>query len=143
MTPSAQRREDPMSQLQSNLDPTLVPALWMKDLAAAAGPEVPWLWQGYLALGHVTLLASQWKSGKTTLLSVLLDRMRTGQALAGRAVGHGKALVVSEESPAMWRQRGRKYDFGEHVCFICRPFRGKPSVADWQRLIDQISDLHR
>jgi hypothetical protein len=33
---------------------------------------VPWLWQGYLIPGAVTLLTSQWKSGKTTLVSVLL-----------------------------------------------------------------------
>ena len=29
--------------------------------------NVGWLWQGYLAAGNVTLLTSQWKSGKTTL----------------------------------------------------------------------------
>jgi hypothetical protein len=30
-------------------------------------PRVDWLWDGYLARGSVTLLTSQWKTGKTTL----------------------------------------------------------------------------
>ena len=35
---------------------------------------VDWLWHGFAARGNVTLLTSQWKSGKTTLLSVLMAR---------------------------------------------------------------------
>src|ERR1700687_631916 len=35
-------------------------------------PELAaWLWPGYLVCGGTTLLTSFWKSGKTTLLSVL------------------------------------------------------------------------
>ena len=111
-----------MSQEHLDSHNSDVVPLWMADLPNAAGPDLPWLWQGYLAPRQVTLLASQWKSGKTTLLSLLLHRMKTGQPLAGRAVGTGKALVVSEESPAMWLKRGQKFDFGDQVCWICRPF---------------------
>src|SRR5450755_3582489 len=42
------------------------------DLKPEAQPD--WLWQGYLRPGAVTLLTSLWKSGKSTLLSVLLSR---------------------------------------------------------------------
>ena len=34
----------------------------LNDLEAAAGTQAPWLWDGYLAPGNVTLLTSQWKS---------------------------------------------------------------------------------
>src|SRR5438876_11724117 len=37
---------------------------------------VSWICQGILAAGHITLLTSQWKSGKTTLLSLLLGCRR-------------------------------------------------------------------
>ena len=57
-----------------------------------------WIWEGYLAPGNVTLLTSQWKSGKTTLISILLSRMREGGELLGHRLAKGKAVVVSEES---------------------------------------------
>jgi hypothetical protein len=39
------------------------------NLAHLAGDQATWVWDGYLAHGSVTLLTSQWKLGKTTLLS--------------------------------------------------------------------------
>ena len=52
--------------------------LRLRDLEREATPEIDWLWQGYLAGGNLTLLTSQWKTGKTTLLALLLDRLRQG-----------------------------------------------------------------
>jgi hypothetical protein len=43
-----------------------------------------WLWLGFVARGGVTLLTSQWKAGKTTLLSLLLARLKPGGSLAGQ-----------------------------------------------------------
>jgi hypothetical protein len=100
-----------------------------------------WLWQGYLAPGNVTLLTSQWKSGKTTLLSVLLARLKTGGLLAGLPVAPGKALVVCEESRQHWELRRRKLDFGSHVGWLCRPFRGRPTREQWLALLDHLADL--
>src|SRR4051812_30907881 len=54
-------------------------------LRTAAEPPTRWLWHGYLAAGKLTLLTSQWKSGKTTLLAVLLARLAEGGNLAGLA----------------------------------------------------------
>src|SRR6202007_2157095 len=53
------------------------------DLNQRRSPPPIWLWQGYLSPGKVTLLTSQWKSGKTTLVSLLLARMQQGGQLAG------------------------------------------------------------
>jgi hypothetical protein len=115
----------------------------LDGLRAAAGARVNWLWHGYLAPGNVTLLTSQWKAGKTTLLAILLDRMRQGGELAGLPVRAGKAVVLSEESAALWTSRSEKFDFGTHVCWICRPFRGKPRPVQWLGLIDDLAALHR
>ncbi len=119
-----------------------IPALWLDDLEQAAGSRLDWLWPGYLAAGNVTLLTSQWKAGKTTLLSVLLDRMKTGGTLAGLPVRPGKAVVVSEESPSMWLERSRRFDFAGNVCWLCRPFAAKPRPSDWVGLLDQLLALH-
>ncbi len=61
-----------------------------------------WLWRGYLAPGQLTLPTSLWKSGKTTLLSILLARLKDGGELLGLPVRPARALVVSEESPVLW-----------------------------------------
>jgi AAA domain len=111
------------------------------DLRGAAPAQQEWLWDGYLAPGNVTLLTSQWKSGKTTLLAVLLERLRAGGPLAGRPVRPGTAVVVSEESPAHWAQRCRKFAFGDHVRWVCRPFVGKPHPEEWLALLDRLAAL--
>jgi hypothetical protein len=73
-------------------------------LLSAQEEVTPWLWQGYLAPGLVTLLTSQWKSGKTTLVAVLWTRLQHGGALAGLPVSPCRAIVVSEERHADWRR---------------------------------------
>jgi hypothetical protein len=87
---------------------------------------VAWLWQGYIARGGVTLLTSQWKAGKTTLLSLLLARLKQGGALGGQAVHTCKALVLSEEEPALWCQRGSTLDLEAFV----------DSLGEWGRPTD-------
>ena len=57
-------------------DGTLPSGLWLHDLRGAAESKPSWLWEGYLMPGGVTLLTSLWKSGKTTLLALLLARLK-------------------------------------------------------------------
>jgi hypothetical protein len=117
--------------------------LWPADLRSAAPQPFAWLWQGYLAPGNVTLLTSQWKSGKTTLISVLLSRLGSGGVLAGLPLAAGRAVVVTEESASQWQQRAARLDFGNHVCWLCRPFSGKPRRDGWLSLLDQLAKLCR
>src|SRR5437763_5007270 len=92
------------------------------DLGRPGATEPNWLWHGYLAPGDFTLLTSQWKTGKTTLLSVLLHQLKAGGVLAGQKVRPGNAVVVSEESPSLWFHRGQRFDYRDHVLWFCRPF---------------------
>src|SRR5262249_54110407 len=68
-----------------------------RDRAAQRPPPPAWLCQGYLGPGKVTLLTSQWKSGKTTLVALLLARLQQGGQLAGLPVARARAFVISEE----------------------------------------------
>src|SRR3954469_18570176 len=86
--------------------------LSLHEMRCNAATEIDWLWEGYIAAGNVTLLTSQWKCGKTTLLSVLLARLGSGGEVAGRRVRAGRAVVVSEEDPGHWLARGKLLDFG-------------------------------
>jgi hypothetical protein len=102
-----------------------------------------WLWHGYLGPGKVTLLTSQWKSGKTTLLSLLLARMQQGGLLAGLPVAAGKAFVISEESEAHWRPRFDRLGIHDDVHLLCRPFTVQPSMAQWLALLDTAQAMHQ
>ncbi len=99
-----------------------------------------WLWDGYLMPGDVTLLTSQWKTGKTTLLTGLLRRLATGQPFLGRAVRTGRAWVVSEESLQIWTERMRVMPLGPHAQLLARPFRGRPTPDEWDLLLDKAAE---
>jgi hypothetical protein len=100
-----------------------------------------WLWRGYLAPGQLTLLTSLWKSGKTTLLAILLTRLQEGGELLGLPVRPAQALVLSEESTDLWDRRRQRLVFGKHTDLISQPFAGKPSDADWRALIDHAATI--
>ena len=116
--------------------------LWGGDSLNTSSDGTHWLWHGYLARGALTLLTSQWKSGKTTLVSLLLARMQTGGDLAGAPLSAGKAVVLSEEGSHHWQLRHQRLHFGDHVGWFCRPFRGKPRPQDWLAFLDHVVDLH-
>jgi hypothetical protein len=120
------------------LDPALI--RWGGDGSRPGGATVTWLWDGYLAAGNLTLLTSQAKAGKTTLLAHLLGRVGSGGLVAGRHVRAGKAVVLSEETEQEWDPRRRQLGIGASVCCICRPLRGKPTPEQWRGLI---ADLRR
>jgi hypothetical protein len=86
-------------------------------------------------------LTSLWKSGKTTLLSVLLARLQEGGELLGLLVRPARAVVLSEEDLMLWHMRHARLPLGGHVQVICRPFAGKPSDADWRALLEQSANL--
>jgi hypothetical protein len=107
------------------------------------GPvKTDWLWHGYLAPGCVTLLTSLWKSGKSTLIAVLLAQMKAGGKLAGLALRPGRAVVISEEPASLWAQRNRLLGFGPHLRWYCQPFMGQPRTEDWRHLLDEIGRMH-
>lgn len=101
-----------------------------------------WLWQGYLLPGAMTLLTSLWKSGKTTLLSVLLSRLKAGGELAGLPVRAGRAVVVSEEARELWWERGRGLALDGHVYWFCRPFQSRPTEEQWHDLLAEVGRMH-
>lgn len=101
------------------------------------GRSTFWLWDGVLADGAVTLLSAPEKTGKTTLLSLLLDRRRAGGELLGRPVLEGKAIVCSEESSQLWGLRQPPLDFGPDVLFR-QPLGPIPTRDDWQRFVDEV-----
>jgi DNA-binding transcriptional ArsR family regulator len=121
-----------------------VPDSWQPvALSALDGDStsVEWLWDGFLAKGHLTDFYALWKAGKTTLLAALLQRMEHGGELAGRVVRPGKALVVTEEPKAKWVERREALALGDHVHIISRPFPKRPNHAEWHTFTSHITRL--
>jgi hypothetical protein len=144
---AAKRIEAPMLPSPCAPGPTGLaphpPAFRALDLAElrAGRAAADWLWHGYVAAGGVTLLTSPWKAGQTTLTAVLLARLGAGGTLAGRAVRPGRAVVVSADAAEDWLARADRFGFGPHVQFLCRPFCGRPTRAEWRALIDHLAGL--
>src|SRR5262249_27464767 len=88
----------------------------------------------------VTLLSAPEKTGKTTLLSLLLDRRREGGQLLGRAVRAGRTILCSEENDSLWALRQPPLDFGPRLEYH-RPLGGNPTPRRWRRFIDHLLDL--
>ena len=81
--------------------------------------QITWLWQGLIARGKITLLTSQWKSGKTTLVSVLLSKLQTGGELAGltlaappHLIPYGLEEKLFRSDPALRREQRRAWGLG-------------------------------
>lgn len=116
--------------------------IWSHAIPPESAEQPEWLWQGLLAPGNVTLLTSQWKAGKTTLLCVLLGLRVAGGHLAGLPVRPGRTLVITEEPMPLWARRIEAHRLADSVCFIPQPFRSIPTYEEWLGLIGRVLDIH-
>jgi hypothetical protein len=101
---------------------------------------IPWIWEGVVAQGAITLLSAPEKVGKTTLLSLLLDRRHFGGELLGRTVQPGKTMLCSEEHERLWALRQPPLDFGPGLLFHT-PSGHSPSRDRWRRFIDDLLEI--
>jgi hypothetical protein len=118
--------------------------LWASELRVRPAND-RWVWHGILSRGGVTLLSALWKAGKTTLLAHALRAMAAGGDCCGLAVKPAKVLVVSEEDEEIWAARRDELGLADHLGFLCRPFKGRPTMNQWQeflkRLRGQVEDF--
>ena len=105
------------------------------------GGGVPWLWDGYLMRGGVTLLSALPKCGKTTLLAHLFKTLHAGGNFCGRPLVPGRALVVSEESPAVWAERRDRLGLTGCVSLLSRPFFQRPTPEDWSAFMLHLANV--
>lgn len=102
--------------------------------------SVTWLWQGFLAVEHLTLFTGLWKAGKTTLLAYLLRECERGGDLAGD-VEAASVLVVSEETAVLWERRRDRLRLKDHIHVVRRPFVCRPSLVQWCDFITRLTRL--
>jgi predicted ATP-dependent serine protease len=104
-------------------------------------PEPPeWVLEGYIAKGYCTLLSAIWKVGKTTFMAWMLHDLIHGGGLVPTPTRR-RTLVISEEGSGHWSRRREAFKLDDHVHVLCRPFRGRPSLPEWERFIAHVCDL--
>lgn len=103
---------------------------------ATAGPR--WIWRNYLARGDISLLTSEWKAGKTTLLAGLLGALDTGRPFLGLDTVVSSTVIVSEEAATHWAERRGIHPGGVRARLVSRPFPGRPTAAEWDALIRRV-----
>jgi hypothetical protein len=114
---------------------------WDHELLSLPETPADWLFGAFVARRNVSLLTSLWKAGKTTLLALVLAKRKTGGTLAGVPVAAGKTIVLSEEPPAFWTERARRYDFGGNLCLLPQPFNHVPNQTEWLDLLGHVGRL--
>lgn len=115
----------------------------IEEMQAARRGKDDWVWDGYLAPRQITLLTAMWKTGKTTFIAGLLAKLKSGGDYCGQKVRPGRALVISEENESYWLDRARKLELTPQVRFICQPFKERPTVAEWNALLEHIVAMHQ
>ena len=124
-----------MNEIQSFQD------TWANQVKAIADPSVKWLWQGFIGQGNLTLLTSQWKSGKTTLLSMLISRASTAAtwrvARPRRQNSRGHRRVIADMGgtcPTIQSRRPALFDFAA----LRHHSHGRAMAS----LVAHLADLH-
>lgn len=106
-------------------------------------PDKKWLWENYIARGHITLLSALWKSGKSTFIRCLLKSMCENTEFCGEPTTRANVLVLSEESDDEWWEA--KEDFSitkkENIFILPRAIIKKPNKKEWEDLVLEIQSF--
>jgi hypothetical protein len=75
-------------------------------------------------------------------VAALVARRHRAGSFAGLTLSPGRSLIISEEHADHWRRRSAHLNFGDHVGWFCRPFRGRPSPGQWDFFVEHLAQLH-
>lgn len=83
--------------------------LAVSEFISVEDEAVDWVWEGYLAIACLAILAGKPKEGKSTLASELAVKVAQGQTFLGRSTVGGAVLIIAlEEHPRDVRMRLRE-----------------------------------
>ena len=102
--------------------------------------QIEWLWDGFLARGHITLLSALWKAGKTTLLAELFRCMQEEITLAGQKTHKCKVLFLSEERESQWVLRREEKKLSLPIHILCNPLKRKLKYEEWVAWIEKAAN---
>lgn len=97
--------------------------------------EPPWLFEGYIAPGSITLWAGRPKAGKTTLLFALFSALLSDdKTFVERKVKPGPVLLLTEERPGTLADKAHRWPEARGVKTLLRHQVGE---AKWGEVVRQ------
>ncbi len=113
----------------------------VEDLAEEAAEGVPWIVEGLLARGAVTLLSGHPKAGKSTFVFAILRALERGEPFAGFATAAGPAVVLSEEGPATIHEKASRFGLRDTRFLTRREMHPEFSLRDF--LLEGVREARR
>jgi hypothetical protein len=110
----------------------------IKELHELGGKEkTQWIWEGYLAKGHKTLLSAYWKAGKTTLIFHFLRALKEERPFLGLKTFKVKTLIITEETENIWGEKRDQYEVytDDEIYFGVKPLNHKLNHKEWLKFI--------
>ena len=128
---------DKPSPAEPNLAPPRQVFFSPAELAIGEGTcQVDWLWEGFLAPGHITLLAGKPRaSGKSTFTFGLVRALLSAEPFLGFSTRRAKGvLLLSEETQFTLLEKVNLFGLGEHPGFLIAP-RHATAGLSWEDTI--------
>jgi hypothetical protein len=107
------------------------------SLLAATPEQVPWLWEGYLARGGLTVLGAREKAGKSTLAWALVAALLTGTDFCGRPTTPTPVpvVVLTEEPPATVVEKLERFGIGPDAPLSILTRADAPGRPSWDDVV--------
>ncbi len=118
------------------------PSKWQTaaEVVNAQQISVGWLWERFLARGHLTLLSAKPKTGKTTLVFHFLSALLNNQPFLDQAtVQSGKVLLCTEEGPALLKRRLERLGLSRDDLLILP----RSALTGWADTLQQLHQAAR
>jgi putative DNA primase/helicase len=121
-----------VDRAERNGDSSRLPFARLGEALRDMPAEPPWLWEGYLAPGTLTLLAGRPKVGKSTLVFGLLAALGAGEPFLDHQTRAAGALLLTEERSLTLRSKADRFPLGGDIHVLMRhQARGET----WARVI--------
>jgi hypothetical protein len=104
------------------------------DLLAEGDTEPTWLWEHFLALEAITLIAGWAKIGKSTLVAALVRALTRGEQLLGLSTRRTKVVYLTEERGVTFKPRARWFGWDDQVMIL--PHHDAYGTS-WESVVEQ------
>ncbi|HZE87642.1 MAG TPA: AAA family ATPase [Methylomirabilota bacterium] len=100
--------------------------------------SVSWIWEGFLARGHKTLISALFKAGKSTWIGLLLKAIEHGTEFLGLRTIPCNILIFTEESEYQWVTRRDELNLQSQIYILSNPLKSKLSYMDWVHWLEWV-----
>jgi KaiC/GvpD/RAD55 family RecA-like ATPase len=134
------RQRQELSDFSVQLDLYLSPFSTVERLREEVEDEASreWLWHGFITPGNVTLIASDPKAGKTTLMFYVLGQMRGNLSALGFPTKRANIIYVTEEPRSTILERIETTPYFSLIHNDDIKYRVSEPGLDWSKILHEV-----